>query len=40
VPRDDVAAVIDCALEQGLAVGRTFELLSGETPIVTALRSL
>jgi uncharacterized protein YbjT (DUF2867 family) len=40
VPRADVAAVIACALEEGLAVGRTFELLSGETPIVTALRSL
>ncbi|MFG1946891.1 SDR family oxidoreductase [Nonomuraea sp. NPDC048826] len=34
VPRDDVAAVVAALLRSGGAGGRTFELVSGDTPIV------
>jgi uncharacterized protein YbjT (DUF2867 family) len=37
VPRDDVAAVLAAVLTDRLLVGRTVELLSGDTPIAEAL---
>lgn len=40
IPRADVAALIATAIEQGSAVHRTFEVVSGETPIAEALRSV
>ena len=40
VPRDDVAAVLLAALEEPNSIGKTFELVSGDTPIEDALRSL
>jgi uncharacterized protein YbjT (DUF2867 family) len=40
VPRDDVAAVLAVVLRERLAVGRTFDLVSGDTPIADALRAL
>jgi nucleoside-diphosphate-sugar epimerase len=40
VPRADVAAVLVAALDAANAVGKTFELVSGETPIEQALASL
>jgi uncharacterized protein YbjT (DUF2867 family) len=40
VPRDDVAAVLIAVLEEPGSVGKTFELLSGDTPIEDAVRSL
>jgi len=40
VPRDDVAAVVLAVLETPSTVGRTFELVSGDTPVDEAVRSL
>ncbi len=40
IPRDDVAAVLVACLDEPGTVGRTFELVSGDTPIEHALRSL
>jgi uncharacterized protein YbjT (DUF2867 family) len=40
VPRDDVAAVLVACLDEPGTVGRTFDLVSGDTPIEQALRSL
>jgi uncharacterized protein YbjT (DUF2867 family) len=40
VPRDDVAAVLVATLQLDTTIGRTFELLEGDTPIDEALRSL
>jgi uncharacterized protein YbjT (DUF2867 family) len=40
IPRDDVAAVLAAALDEPATIGKSFDLVSGETPIVTALRSL
>ena len=40
VPRDDVAAVIVAVLEAPSAVGKTFELVAGDTPVDEAVRSL
>ena len=40
VPRDDVAAVLLESLGAENTIGKTFDLLSGETPIAEALRSL
>jgi len=40
VPRADVAAVIAALLETGAAVGVTFDLLSGETPVADAIGGL
>jgi uncharacterized protein YbjT (DUF2867 family) len=40
IPRDDVAAVLAAVLTEGLAVRRTFEVISGETPIAEALAAL
>jgi uncharacterized protein YbjT (DUF2867 family) len=40
VARDDVAAVLASALTEGLAVRRTFEVISGDTPIAEALAAL
>ena len=40
VPRDDVAAVVLAVLETPSTVGRTFELVSGDTPVDEAIRSL
>ena len=40
VTRDDVAAVLATALTDGLAVRRTFEVSSGDTPIPEALAAL
>jgi uncharacterized protein YbjT (DUF2867 family) len=40
IPRDDVAAVLAAALDEPRTVGRTFDLVSGATPIAEALRSL
>jgi uncharacterized protein YbjT (DUF2867 family) len=40
VPRDDVAAVQLAVLTDGRALGRTFELVSGDTPIADALAAL
>jgi uncharacterized protein YbjT (DUF2867 family) len=40
IPRADVAAVIAAVLSADDAVGKTFELLSGETPIEDAVASL
>jgi uncharacterized protein YbjT (DUF2867 family) len=40
VPRDDVAAVLAAVLTDRLLVGRTVELLSGDTPIESALAAL
>jgi uncharacterized protein YbjT (DUF2867 family) len=39
-PREDVAAVLVAALEDGLAVRKEFALLTGETPIREALAGL
>jgi uncharacterized protein YbjT (DUF2867 family) len=36
VPRDDVAAVLVAVLDSPATAGRTFELISGETPIADA----
>jgi uncharacterized protein YbjT (DUF2867 family) len=40
VPRDDVAAVLLAVLEEPGSIGKTFELLSGDTPVDEAVRSL
>jgi uncharacterized protein YbjT (DUF2867 family) len=40
IPREDVAATFAAALEEPNTVGKTFELLSGETPIREALERL
>jgi uncharacterized protein YbjT (DUF2867 family) len=40
VPRDDVAAVLLAVLEEPASVGKTFELVSGDTPVEEAVRSL
>jgi uncharacterized protein YbjT (DUF2867 family) len=40
IPRDDVAAVVLAVLETPGAVGKTFELVSGDTPIDEAIRAL
>jgi uncharacterized protein YbjT (DUF2867 family) len=40
IPRDDVAAVLLAVLESPGSVGRTFELVSGDTPIDEAVRAL
>jgi uncharacterized protein YbjT (DUF2867 family) len=40
VPRDDVAATLLAALDEPVTVGKTFVLLSGDTPIDEALRTL
>src|SRR5215218_7111390 len=40
IPRDDVAAVVLAVLETPSTVGRTFELVSGNTPVDEAVRSL
>lgn len=40
IPRDDVAAVLLAALETPSSIGKTFELVSGDTPIEEAVRGL
>jgi uncharacterized protein YbjT (DUF2867 family) len=40
IPRDDVAAVLFACLEEDNTIGKTFEVLQGDTPIATALRAL
>jgi len=40
VPRDDVAAVLFTVLDENLAIGKTFALVSGEDPIADALSRL
>ena len=40
IPRDDVAAVLLACLDEPSTIGKTFELLSGETPIDEAVRKL
>ena len=40
VPRDDVAAVLLAVLETPASVGKTFELVSGDTPIDDAVANL
>jgi uncharacterized protein YbjT (DUF2867 family) len=40
VPRDDVAAVLLAVLDTPSSIGKTFELVSGDTPIEEAVRSL
>jgi uncharacterized protein YbjT (DUF2867 family) len=40
IPRDDVAAVLFACLEEDNTIGKTFEVLQGDTPIATALREL
>jgi uncharacterized protein YbjT (DUF2867 family) len=40
IPRDDVAAVLVAVLETPGSVGKTFEVVSGETPIEEAVRGL
>jgi uncharacterized protein YbjT (DUF2867 family) len=40
IPRADVAAVMAACLERPSTIGKTFELISGETPIADALESL
>jgi uncharacterized protein YbjT (DUF2867 family) len=40
IPREDVAAVVAAALELDDTIGKTFVLVSGDTPIEEALRSL
>jgi uncharacterized protein YbjT (DUF2867 family) len=40
VPREDVAAVLLAVLEVPNAVGKTFEVVSGDTPIEEAVRGL
>jgi uncharacterized protein YbjT (DUF2867 family) len=40
IPRDDVAAVVLAVLETPSSVGKTFELVSGHTPIDAAIRAL
>jgi uncharacterized protein YbjT (DUF2867 family) len=40
IPRDDVAAVLATCLADNATVGKTFVVVSGETPIEEALRAL
>jgi uncharacterized protein YbjT (DUF2867 family) len=40
IPRDDVAAALVAVLDTDATIGKGFELLEGQTPIVEALRSL
>jgi nucleoside-diphosphate-sugar epimerase len=40
IPRDDVAAVLYAVLETPSSIGKTFELVSGDTPIEEAVRGL
>jgi nucleoside-diphosphate-sugar epimerase len=40
VPRDDVAAVLAAVLHEPGTAGKTFELVSGDTPIDEAIRTL
>lgn len=40
IPRADVAAIIARLIEDGSSVGRTFEVISGDTPIAEALKAL
>jgi uncharacterized protein YbjT (DUF2867 family) len=40
IPRDDVAAVLLAVLESPGSVGKTFELVAGDTPIDEAVRGL
>jgi uncharacterized protein YbjT (DUF2867 family) len=40
IPRDDVAAVLLAVLETSSAIGKTFELVSGDTPVEEAVRGL
>ncbi|MFW5934009.1 MAG: SDR family oxidoreductase [Actinomycetota bacterium] len=40
IPREDVAAVIATCLEDDRSIGATFEVVSGDTPIVDAVASL
>ena len=40
IPRDDVAAILLAVLETPGSVGKTFELVSGDTPIDEAVRGL
>jgi uncharacterized protein YbjT (DUF2867 family) len=40
IPRDDVAAVLLACLDEPSTIGKTFEVLSGETPIDEAVRRL
>jgi uncharacterized protein YbjT (DUF2867 family) len=40
IPRDDVAAVLLAVLEAPSTIGKTFELVSGDTPVDEAVRGL
>jgi uncharacterized protein YbjT (DUF2867 family) len=40
IPRDDVAATLLAALDAPNTIGKTFDLIAGETPIPDALRAL
>jgi uncharacterized protein YbjT (DUF2867 family) len=40
IPRDDVAAVVLAVLDIPTSIGKTFELVSGDTPIEEAVRGL
>jgi uncharacterized protein YbjT (DUF2867 family) len=40
IPRDDVAAVLLAALETPGSIGKTFELVAGDTPIEDAVSGL
>jgi uncharacterized protein YbjT (DUF2867 family) len=40
VPRDDVAAVLAAVIEAPNAIGKAFNLVSGDTPIEEAVRAL
>jgi uncharacterized protein YbjT (DUF2867 family) len=40
IPRDDVAAVLLAVLETPGSIGKTFELVSGDTPVEEAVRGL
>jgi uncharacterized protein YbjT (DUF2867 family) len=40
IPREDVAATIAVALEAPNTVGKTFEVLAGDTPVRQATKSL
>jgi uncharacterized protein YbjT (DUF2867 family) len=40
IPRDDVAAVLFAVLETPSSIGKTFELVAGDTPVDEAVRGL
>jgi uncharacterized protein YbjT (DUF2867 family) len=40
IPRDDVAAVLLAVLDTPSTIGKTFELVSGDTPVAEAVRGL